>query len=144
KFSSHEFLTTSAVNGTCPAVLVPVYRAYNNGFAKGIVSNHRITSNYNAYAQTIADGSIGEGIVMCAPGPFEVRGEIRGCAGLPGCNAPSEMLGSGLLLVALGVDLGNSGNQPITVTIPSGFVFVSTTDEFQDGLLLDTLNIQVP
>jgi hypothetical protein len=67
KFESNDFLTTPAVNGACPAGLVPVYRAYNNGFAKGIDSNHRITSNYAAYLQTVAAGSIGEGVVMCAP-----------------------------------------------------------------------------
>ena len=50
-----------------PGGLTPVYRAYNNGFAKGIDSNHRITSNFASYQQTVAAGSIGEGIVMCAP-----------------------------------------------------------------------------
>jgi hypothetical protein len=144
KFESNDFLTTPAVNGTCPPALVPVYRAYNNGFAKGIDSNHRITSNHAAYLQTVAAGSIGEGVVMCAPGQFDVRGVTRGCAGEPGCETPSDMLGSGLLLVALWVEVGNSGNLPTTVTIPSGFVFVSTTDQFQDGLLLDALSIQVP
>lgn len=144
KFESNDFMTTRAINGTCPAALVPVYRAYNNGFARGIASNHRITSNQAAYLQTVAAGSIGEGVVMCAPGPFEVRGEIRGCAGEPGCDAPSEMLGSGILLVAIAVEIGNSGNQPITVNIPSGFVFTSITDKVQDGLLLDALTVQVP
>jgi hypothetical protein len=67
KFESNDFLTTPAINGACASGLVPVYRAYNNGFAKGIDSNHRITSNFAAYQQTIATGSIGEGIVMCAP-----------------------------------------------------------------------------
>jgi hypothetical protein len=67
KFESNDFLTTPAVNGACASGLVPVYRAYNNGFAKGIDSNHRITSNIAAYQQTVAAGSIGEGIVMCAP-----------------------------------------------------------------------------
>jgi len=56
KFESNDFLTTPAVNGACPAPLVPVYRAYNNGFAKGIDSNHRITSNHDGYLQTIAAG----------------------------------------------------------------------------------------
>jgi len=143
KFESNDFLTTPAVNGTCPASLVPVYRAYNNGFARGVDSNHRITSNHAAYLQTVAAGSIGEGIVMCAPAPFEVIGEIRGCAGEPGCSTPDEMRGSGLLIVAIGLTLGNSGNQPVTVTIPAGFVFASTTDEFQDGMLLDPLTVQV-
>jgi hypothetical protein len=144
KFESNDFLTTSAVNGTCRVALVPVYRAYNNGFARGIDSNHRITSNFAAYQQTVAAGSIGEGIVMCAPAPFEVRGEIRGCAGEPGCDTPAAMLGSGLLLVALGVEIGNSGSQPTTVTIPPGFVFESLSAAFQDGLLLDAITVQVP
>ena len=71
KFESNDFLTTSAVNGTCPVSLVPVYRAYNNGFAKGVDSNHRITSNVAAYQLTVTAGSIGEGIVMCAPAGSE-------------------------------------------------------------------------
>jgi phospholipase/lecithinase/hemolysin len=67
KFESNDFRTTPAANGTCPAALVPVYRAYNNGFARGVDSNHRITSNFAAYQQTVAGGWIGEGVVMCAP-----------------------------------------------------------------------------
>ena len=67
KFESNDFQTTPAANGGCPAALVPVYRAYNNGFAKGIDSNHRITTNRAAYLQTVSGGSIGEGVVMCAP-----------------------------------------------------------------------------
>jgi hypothetical protein len=66
-FESNDFLTTSAVNGACPVGLVPVYRAYNNGFARGIDSNHRITSDLAAYQQTVAAGWKAEGVVMCAP-----------------------------------------------------------------------------
>jgi hypothetical protein len=69
KFESNDFRTTPAVNGGCAAGLTPVYRAYNNGFSKGIDSNHRITSNLLAYQQAVALGWIGEGIVMCAPPP---------------------------------------------------------------------------
>ena len=47
---------------------MPIYRAYNNGFAKGIDSNHRITSNFASYQAQIAKGWSGEGVVMCAPG----------------------------------------------------------------------------
>jgi hypothetical protein len=145
KFESNDFLTTPAVNGACPASLVPVYRAYNNGFARGIDSNHRITSNYAAYLQTVAAGSIGEGVVMCAPAPFDVRGEIRGCSfdATPACH-PATTAGSGTGLVDLVVEIGNSGNQPVAVTIPSGFVFVSASADFQDGILLDTMTVQVP
>jgi PQQ-like domain len=76
KFESNDFLTTPVVNGACPSGLVPVYRAYNNGFASGIDSNHRITSNFAAYQQTVAAGWIGEGIVMCAP-PNSTAGATR-------------------------------------------------------------------
>ncbi|MBK7472295.1 MAG: hypothetical protein IPI73_18460 [Betaproteobacteria bacterium] len=65
-FESNDFATTPAVNGGCAGGLVPVYRAYNNGFARGVDSNHRITSNYAAYVETVAAGSIGEWVVMCA------------------------------------------------------------------------------
>ena len=67
KFESNDFLTTIAINGACAAGLVPVYRAYNNGFTKGIDSNHRITTNLADYQGTVAARYSGEGIVMCAP-----------------------------------------------------------------------------
>jgi hypothetical protein len=65
-FESNDFNTTPAVNGACPAGLVPVYRAYNNGFTRGIDSNHRITTNRTSIEQVAARGWIDEGIVMCA------------------------------------------------------------------------------
>ena len=66
KLESYDFATTPPANGVCRAGLVPVYRAYNNGFTKGKDSNHRITSNFAAYQQTIARGWAGEGVTMCA------------------------------------------------------------------------------
>ena len=68
-FESNDFSTTPAVNTVCPAGLVPVpvYRAYNNGFARGLDSNHRITSSQAAIADVIQRGWISEGVVMCAP-----------------------------------------------------------------------------
>lgn len=65
-FESNDFSTTPAVNGACAAGMVPIYRAYNNGFAKGIDSNHRITPNFTDYQKQIGQGWAGEGIVMCA------------------------------------------------------------------------------
>lgn len=67
KLESYDFATTLPTNKQCPSSLVPVYRAYNNGFARGADSNHRITSNYSAYQQTVAAGWSGEGVIMCAP-----------------------------------------------------------------------------
>ena len=72
KFEGNDFATTTplfAANGftTCPAGTIPVYRAYNNGFAQGIDSNHRLTPSLVAYTEMLFAGWIGEGIAMCAP-----------------------------------------------------------------------------
>jgi photosystem II stability/assembly factor-like uncharacterized protein len=51
---------------TCPTGMVPVYRAYNNGFARGIDSNHRLTTSAQAIQDQVARGWKDEGIAMCA------------------------------------------------------------------------------
>ena len=66
-FESNDFSSASPVGGGCGSGTMPVYRAYNNGFARGIDSNHRITANNAAYLAQVARGWIGEGIVLCAP-----------------------------------------------------------------------------
>jgi mono/diheme cytochrome c family protein len=67
-FENLDFRTTSvSADGTCPTTLAPIYRAYNNGNAKGEDSNHRITTDQAAYQQLLTLGWNGEGIVMCAP-----------------------------------------------------------------------------
>ena len=66
-FESNDFNTTPSVNGVCPAGLVPVYRAYNNGFARGVDSNHRITASQAAIQDVVGRGWSNEGVVMCAP-----------------------------------------------------------------------------
>jgi uncharacterized delta-60 repeat protein len=72
-FESYDFLSTVPVmpssggDLTCPSGLMPIYRAYNNGSARGIDSNHRITSSLTAIQQMVAKGWISEGVVMCAP-----------------------------------------------------------------------------
>lgn len=70
-FESLDFVSTppvtGGVNGTCPAGTQPVYRAYNNGFARNIDSNHRITSSLAAINEVVARGWVDEGVVMCAP-----------------------------------------------------------------------------
>ena len=64
-FESLDFVTTTPVGGACPNGTVPVYRAYNNGFARGVDSNHRITPDPAGIAQVVGRGWISEGIVMC-------------------------------------------------------------------------------
>ncbi len=66
-FENLDFFSTPAANGACPSWAVPVYRAYNNGFVRGVDSNHRITSSQTAIQQVLARGWINEGVVMCAP-----------------------------------------------------------------------------
>jgi hypothetical protein len=58
-------LPTSA--GQCAQGLIPVYRAYNNGFAKGIDSNHRFTTRSDLIEAMTAMGWINEGIAFCVP-----------------------------------------------------------------------------
>ncbi|WP_239287978.1 YncE family protein [Candidatus Nitrotoga sp. 1052] len=66
-FESLDFLSTVPINGTCASGLLPVYRAYNNGFARGVDSNHRISASQAAIQEVINRGWINEGVVMCAP-----------------------------------------------------------------------------
>ncbi|WP_239287977.1 YncE family protein [Candidatus Nitrotoga sp. 1052] len=66
-FESLDFLSTVPINNTCASGLLPVYRAYNNGFARGVDSNHRISTSQPAIQEVINRGWINEGVVMCAP-----------------------------------------------------------------------------
>ncbi len=66
-FESLDFVSTPATNQTCPTGTMPVYRAYNNGFARGVDSNHRITSSLTAISEVVTRGWSNEGVVMCAP-----------------------------------------------------------------------------
>jgi glucose/arabinose dehydrogenase len=55
-------------NETCVNGFVPVYRSYNNGFARND-SNHRYTSDLAIHQGMIARGWSNEGIVFCAIAP---------------------------------------------------------------------------
>ncbi|MBK8742841.1 MAG: CotH kinase family protein [Betaproteobacteria bacterium] len=68
KFESHDFYIDSTVNGTCAAGRVPIYRAYNNGFARRVDSNHRISHRLTDIQQVVARGWTNEGMVMCGNG----------------------------------------------------------------------------
>ncbi len=54
-------------DGRCREGLVPVYRAYNNGYSKGIDSNHRFVTDRTLLQPLIAEGWVDEGIKMCTP-----------------------------------------------------------------------------
>ena len=66
KFESNDFQISNASNGTCHDGYFPVYRAYNNGSARGVDSNHRITNNLVAIQEAVKRGWKNEGIVMCS------------------------------------------------------------------------------
>jgi hypothetical protein len=65
KFEAIAFRAISAVAGICPALTIPVWRAYNNGFVRND-SNHRYTTSRSQYAAMLGLGWKGEGVVMCA------------------------------------------------------------------------------
>ncbi|MCR4298392.1 MAG: hypothetical protein NUV75_06530 [Gallionella sp.] len=77
-FESLDFVSTPPTNGTCPGGTVPVYRAYNNGFARGVDSNHRITSSQTAIQEVVSRGWSNEGVVMCAPSGTGTDGTTGG------------------------------------------------------------------
>jgi hypothetical protein len=66
-FESLDFVSSPASGDACQTGMVPVYRAYNNGYSRGIDSNHRITSSLAAIQEVVARGWIYEGVAMCAP-----------------------------------------------------------------------------
>ena len=66
-FESLDFVSTPPIDGTCPTGTTPVYRAYNNGFARGVDSNHRLSIAVTAIQEVVTRGWINEGVVMCAP-----------------------------------------------------------------------------
>ncbi|WP_239289613.1 hypothetical protein [Candidatus Nitrotoga sp. 1052] len=66
-FESLDFISTPPTNGICPTGTAPVYRAYNNGFARNVDSNHRFSIDVAAIQEVVIRGWINEGVVMCAP-----------------------------------------------------------------------------
>ena len=144
-FESNDFLTTPAVNGACPAALVPVYRAYNNGFTRGIDSNHRITSNLAAHQQTVAGGWGNEGIVMCAPQPGAVTlpAQFTSCGAGYG-PAAATPVGASTQLVNAIVQITNGTNAAVEIVIPAGQTFTSGSETFQDGVAFESLRMTFP
>ena len=65
-YEGTAFFIAAPVNGLCEAQTTPVYRAYNNHFARND-SNHRYASDRAVYDAMVAQGWRGEGVVMCAP-----------------------------------------------------------------------------
>jgi hypothetical protein len=65
-FEGSAFYIATPLEGSCPGDAPnAIYRAYNNGFAQGIDSNHRYTTSASIYERMVTRGWTGEGIVMC-------------------------------------------------------------------------------
>ena len=82
--------------GACPAGAIPVHRAYNNGFSRGIDSNHRFSTSRDALNPLLSGaGWVYEGVVFCTL--------------LPAGQAPliSEALDCGSLATAGGLAEGS-------------------------------------
>lgn len=69
QYEGIAFNSTAAHDGQCSDGKLPVYRAYNNGAARGISTNHRLTADHASYLHTVASGWIAEGVTMCTPPP---------------------------------------------------------------------------
>jgi uncharacterized delta-60 repeat protein len=67
RFEGHAFSATEPANGQCPANLTPIYRVYNRGFERGLVSNHRYTADSATYEAMQAEGWAAEGVKFCVP-----------------------------------------------------------------------------
>ena len=63
----YEFKVSLPEAGTCRGGLVPIYRAYNDGFAHGVDSNHRYVVDRALLAPLLANGWKDEGIAFCVP-----------------------------------------------------------------------------
>jgi mono/diheme cytochrome c family protein len=71
QFEAYVFnvMPPSALDGSCPAGTIPVYRLFNNG--QGGAPNHRFTTDLSVRQQMLAQGYLPEGygigVSMCAP-----------------------------------------------------------------------------
>jgi len=63
----YVFKVALPVNFRCATGLLPVWRAYNDGYARGVDSNHRYVLDSRLLDPLRARGWISEGIVFCVP-----------------------------------------------------------------------------
>src|SRR5690606_36965847 len=73
------------------------------------------------------------------PEGVTVVGEIVGGE----CYDIDEFIGSGVY-VDLCIGLRNDTDKEVTVTFPGGLVFISDTDEYQNGVVLEKTTIVLP
>lgn len=66
-YEGTAFFVAIPQNSACASGTMPVYRYYNNGFARGEDANHRFTSNTSVRSTMELAGWSYEGVAMCAP-----------------------------------------------------------------------------
>lgn len=126
-----SFNSTPATNQICPTSSTPIYRAYNNGFARGVDSNHRIAASLTAIQEVVTRGWTNEGVVMCStvtPMPvLKSSYENKIAAGnvLGSQNMPNHWEGN-FVGNFIEIEKNNGSNEGITAGHAYG-------DFFQDG-----------
>ncbi len=63
-FEGLPFIVASAE--ACAQGHIPIYRTYNNGYARGVDSNHRFVADHAEIDKLVAKGWADEGIAFCA------------------------------------------------------------------------------
>ena len=63
----YAFRVGLPADGHCTGTLLPVYRAYNNGYVRHIDGNHRYVGDRSLLAPLLAAGWVEEGIAFCIP-----------------------------------------------------------------------------
>lgn len=66
-YEGSGFFVASPQSASCASGMAPIHRYYNDGYARGDDSNHRLTANAALRTAMESAGWRYEGVVMCAP-----------------------------------------------------------------------------
>ncbi len=84
-------------------------------------------------------GGTPQGTAYKLPDGVSIEGDIIG----GGCSYDEEFIGSGVY-VDLCIGLRNDTDRDVTITFPGGLIFISDTDEYQNGVVLESTTIVLP
>jgi hypothetical protein len=126
--------------GLCPAGTQNLYRAYNNGL--GGDPNHRYSTDNNLLGNM--GGWATEGVQMCLPqaNSAGLPAQLVAC-GSAECATGTTPVGSGTGLVSLLVNLTNGTASPQEVVIEPGQSFVAVLPVYQNGVLLERVQLSI-
>ena len=128
------FKVVAPVAGACPTDATPIYRAYNNGWQRGMDSNHRFTPDRQLLDALVRDsGWVYEGVAFCAPvatlsvapypaGLSEQTITVGGVTRQYRVHVPASLVGAPRAIVLVlhggggtGLDVANQGAHPLSV-----------------------------